>query len=603
MPVIRQLPESLVNRIAAGEVVERAAAAVKELAENALDAGATHIEVTLRDGGQSLIRVTDDGCGMSPDELRLAVQRHATSKLPDDDLSHIHTFGFRGEALPSIGAVARLRIISHDRDARQASQIDVEGGMVADIRPASLAKGTIVEVRDLFYATPARLKFMKTVRTEADYAYEVVERLAMANPHVSFVWQEDDKRPLRFPAVSQADMDASQAMAERLRGLLGAEIVQNMVPLSLEREGMTLSGFAGLPTFNKPTTRSQYLFVNGRPVKDRLLLSALRGAYGDLLPGGRHPAAVLFLSLPFEDVDVNVHPAKTEVRFRDQPRMRGFIITAIRMALEVSVQATRTTLAPQAFGMMQGNLAQAPAATIAHGVPYVSPVVSNIFSISEALPMKRVEEAAYDQGRVLDNAPTASAGIGRLGAAVAQLHGMFIVAQTPEGMIIVDQHAAHERIVYEAMKQALQNNQVKTQILLIPEVVELDKTSASRLVEKQADLQQLGLVIEPFGDGAIVVREVPSLLAGGQVRNLIKDLADELADMDSVQGLASRLDAICSTMACHHSVRAGRQLNIAEMNALLRQMESCPASGQCNHGRPTFVELKLTDLEKLFDRR
>lgn len=604
MPVLRQLPEELVNRIAAGEVVERAAAVVKELAENALDAGATRLDITLHHGGQSLIRIADDGCGMSANELPLAVQRHATSKLPDDDLCHIQSFGFRGEALPSIGAVARVCITSRARQADGAWQIRVEGGVVSSVSPASCAQGTIVEVRDLFYATPARLKFMKTARTETDYAYEVIERLAMAHPHVSFSWQEDDKKPFRLPAIDPGLSDPLQIVAERLSALIGVDTVQSMAPLSLQRDVLTVSGFVGLPTFHKSTMRHQYLFVNGRPVKDRLLLSALRAAYGDLLPGGRYPVAVLYLSLPYEDVDVNVHPAKTEVRFRDQAAIRGFIITAVRQALAGAAQETRNTLAPQALNMMRESLD-----SIAWATPAVSPAYSptataqhaGIFSVSEALPMARTgDPAAHTQH---GNIPETAGAAGRLGAAVAQIHGTFILSQTAEGLVMVDQHAAHERIVYEAMKQALHQNQIRTQLLLIPEVVELDKASIARLLSKQDELARFGLLIESFGDDAVVVREVPGLLSGGSVRNLVKDLADELGEMESTQSLPDRMEAICATMACHHSVRAGRTLTIAEMNALLRQMEACPSSGQCNHGRPTFVELRLADLEKLFDRR
>ncbi len=622
---LRRLPETLVNRIAAGEVIERPAAAVKELAENALDAGAARIEVALRDGGASLIRVADDGCGMSREDLMLAIERHATSKLPDDDLLNIHSFGFRGEALPSIGAVSRMTIASRARNGGEAWQIAVEGGDAGRPAPVAQPEGTCVEVRDLFFATPARLKFLKSVRAESEAAREAVERLAMAHPDVEFVWQEDDKRPVRYAAV-RPDMpglaDADEPMRRRLADILGAEFMDNAIALSVAREGYALSGYAGLPTLHRPTARAQYLFVNGRPVRDKVLLSALRGAYGDVLPSGRHPMAVLFLTVPPREVDVNVHPAKAEVRFRDAALVRGLIVASIRRALEQAGQFTASTLAPQALGMLRGEDTAALAATGTDaqgfadihrgqagggaswggGYPRFAPRPG-------ALPPATLHALA---GAPLSARSTLAGGgesgrpaspVGRLGAAVAQLHGTFIVAQTEDSVVIVDQHAAHERIVYEGMKKALAEGGVKRQILLIPDVVEMEDALAERLAARAGEFEELGLLLEPFGTGAVLVREVPALLGQADIKPLLRDLAEELAEFGDGKALKERLEEVCATMACHGSVRAGRALNADEMNALLRRMEESPNSGQCNHGRPTYVELKKTDLEKLFDRR
>ncbi|HEU0117172.1 MAG TPA: DNA mismatch repair endonuclease MutL [Alphaproteobacteria bacterium] len=606
--VIRRLPESLINRIAAGEVVERPAAAIKELVENALDAGATRIEVAVRNGGQALIRVVDNGRGMSREELLLAVERHATSKLPDDDLWNIQSFGFRGEALPSIGSVSRLSLTSRAKGSDDAWQLLVDGGEINEPKPASCAEGSQVEVRDLFFATPARLKFLKTVRTENDYAREVVEKLAMAYPHVDFSWQEDEKRPIRFAAQNQASLSEDETLRERLANVIGEDFIENAVPVMASREGVSLSGFAGLPTHHRPTARGQYLFVNNRPVRDKVLLSAVRGAYGDVLPSGRYPMLVLFLDVPPREVDVNVHPTKAEVRFRDSALVRGLIVTGIRRALEEAGQYTTSTLAPQALHMLRpesmpsmpsyptgfsdSHAGQAPldwsgmsSGSAAHAV------ASQL--LPDAAPLAR-------PAGVIAEMP---ARIGRLGAAVAQVHGTFIVSQTEDSVIIVDQHAAHERIVYERMKHSLETNGIKRQILLIPEVVEFEEASGARLVARADQLAELGLVIEAFGPGAVLVREIPALLGKTDVKTLLKDLADEFAEYDDAHSLKDRLEAVCSTMACHGSVRAGRALNADEMNALLRQMEGTANSGQCNHGRPTYVELKRTDLEKLFDRR
>ena len=609
-PTIRRLSETTVNRIAAGEVVERPASAVKELVENALDAGAAHIDVVMRDGGQSLIGVTDDGCGMSPEELALSVERHATSKLPDDDLVHIASLGFRGEALPSIGAVARLTITSRPADAEHASAITVEGGRVGPVMPAALAAGSRVEVRDLFFATPARRKFLKTPRTEFAYALDTVKRLAMAHPHVAFSLADGDRVAFRATRQLAAGADARLA---RLGTVLGADFVDNALPIDATREQIRLVGFAGLPTFNRGTAQHQYLFVNGRPVKDRMLAGAVRGAYADFLARDRHPVLALFVEAPAEAVDVNVHPAKAEVRFKDAGVVRGLIVSALRHALAEAGHRASTTVAQAALGAARphgagpalpyGGAPHRPSGGFAEtAATYHAPLADTGGQAALdpagalAAPSARdVTEAERAAGEAYQTHP--------LGAARAQLHATYIVAQTADGLTIVDQHAAHERLVYERIKQALADGTVARQILLLPEVVELDETSADRLVARVGELADLGLVIEPFGSGAVVVRETPALLGEMNVAGLVRDLADDLTELDAALTLKERLQEVCSTMACHGSVRAGRRLTTPEMNALLREMEGTPHSGQCNHGRPTYVELKLADIERLFGRR
>jgi len=592
---LRRLPESLVNCIAAGEVIERPAAAVKELVENALDAGATKLDIAWREGGQALIKVTDNGAGMAREELELAIERHATSKLPDDDLWNIRSFGFRGEALPSIGAVARLAITSRKTGSTEAWEIRVEGGDVTPPRPAAQPEGTSVEVRDLFFATPARLKFLKSTRTESAAIREAVERLAMANPAVEFTLQEDDRRPIRYPAVNHpplaggskspgldpGDFGEGSSCLERLTAILGSDFMLNVAPVNLLREETSLTGYACLPTGHRPTTREQYLFVNGRPVRDKVLLAAVRGAYGDLLPSGRHPAVVLFLTLPVKEVDVNVHPTKAEVRFRDTARVRGLIVTAIRDALGHAAQFTSSALAPEVLQKLQTfPAAAAPQTGFSEHLFEKTP------------PAARTHETGPQDYRQ-----------NRLGAAVAQIHGTFILAQTESSLVIVDQHAAHERIVYERIKKGLKEGKILRQILLIPEVVELEAPAAERVLAASEALAELGLVIEPFGAGAILIREAPAMLNEANFKNLLRDLAEELAEFEDSQKVKERLEHIAATMACHGSIRAGRILTIEEMNALLRHMDETPNSGQCSHGRPTYVELKLTDLQKLFDRR
>jgi DNA mismatch repair protein MutL len=618
---IRLLPPDLVNRIAAGEVVERPASAVKELVENALDAGASRIEVMLREGGRSLILVEDDGGGMTPAELELAVERHATSKLPDDDLVHIATLGFRGEALPSIAAVSRLTLTSRKAGADSAWSLALEAGAKGKPQPAALALGTRIEVRDLFFATPARLKFLKAPRTELGHAEEVVKRLAMAHPEVAFTLRDETRVLFRYqPPGADLVGDVAGARLARLGAIMGREFQENALALDALREGVRLSGHAGLPTLNRATADQQFLFVNGRPVRDRLLQGAVRGAYQDFLARDRHPLVALFLDLPPEEVDVNVHPAKAEVRFRDSGLVRGLIVGAIRHALAEAGHRASTTVAGAALGAFRpgsefGGVLGARPELMGAGRP-AGFFQGNYGGYRGGAVPHRLAEAAAQAFAPLDGfdrpsaradavSETAAPDAARypLGVARGQLHETYIVAQTADGIVIVDQHAAHERLVYERMKQALAETGVARQGLLIPEVVELEEPAVARLVKRAPELAELGLVLEGFGPGAVVVREVPAMLGATDAKGLVRDLADELAAMGEALSLKERLEHVCGTMACHGSVRAGRRLTQPEMDALLRQMEATPHSGQCNHGRPTYVELKLADIERLFGRR
>jgi len=604
---IRLLPPDIVNRIAAGEVVERPASAVKELVENAIDAGARRIDVTLKDGGRALIQIVDDGHGMDAEELSLAVERHATSKLPGDDLAHIATLGFRGEALPSIGSVGRLAITSRKRDAASAWRLAIDAGVKGQVEPAALTAGTRVELTDLFYATPARLKFLKSSRSEFGHAEDVVQRLAMAHPEIAFSLSDGERVVLRYAAAPSLLDDTKAARLERLSAIMGREFAENALPIEAEREAHRLTGFIGLPTLNKATAAQQFLFVNGRPVRDRLLQGAVRGAYQDFLARDRHPLVALFLDVPAAEVDVNVHPAKAEVRFRDPGLVRGLIVGAARHALAAAGHRASTTVADAAMGSFRpATMAPswgsapwrgAPAGfSSAHLPRGVAEAVAEIYKPFEGFDRPQAAPAGTETG-----APAAIAY--PLGAARAQVHDTYIVAQTAQGIVIVDQHAAHERLVYERMKQALGAGGVKRQGLLIPEVVELEPAAAERLVARAGELGELGLALEAFGQGAVVVREVPALLGEVDVKGLVRDLADEIEEFGSALSLKERLEDVCGTLACHGSVRAGRRLNLAEMDALLRQMEATPHSGQCNHGRPTYVELQLADIERLFGRR
>ncbi len=604
MPV-RQLTEAMVNRIAAGEVVERPASAVKELIENALDAGAHRIEVLTDGGGRRLIRVSDDGEGMTHHDLDLAVERHATSKLAGDDLNNIRTLGFRGEALPSIGAVARLAIATRHTSEPHAWAIGVEGGVKSEIKPAALGSGTRIEVRDLFYATPARLKFLKSDRAEAEAVREVVRRLAMSRPDVAFTLAGEERAPVTFPAV----MPGAVGRLARLGDVLGAEFRANAVEIRGGRDALAIEGYAALPTFTRGNALGQYLFVNGRPVRDKLLIGAVRAAYADYLPRDRHPVVALFVTIDSREVDVNVHPAKTEVRFRDGGLVRALIVRALQEGLARDSQRAASTGGTSTVSAFRPGIAPRPGAWDWRNSP-ARPMAPQGGGAALAFAPGFAETAQT----VLDVPPSADARahgeepapdlIDRpLGAARAQVHETYIVAQTRDGIVIVDQHAAHERLVYERMKAAVDKSGVARQILLIPDIVELDEGDVERLTARAADLARFGLLIEPFGPGAVAVTETPSLLGAIDAAALVRDLADHLAEWDEALPLERRLMHVASTMACHGSVRAGRRLKPEEMNALLRDMEATPNSGQCNHGRPTYVELKLADIERLFGRR
>jgi DNA mismatch repair protein MutL len=595
---IRQLSETLINQIAAGEVIERPASAAKELIENALDAGATRIEIATAGGGKTLLRVTDNGSGMAPSELELAIRRHCTSKL-DTDLLDIRTLGFRGEALPSIGSVARLSLLSRTAEASEGAEISVTGGKVEPVRPAAANRGTVVEVRDLFFATPARLKFMKSEKAEASAISDVVRRMAIAFPHVRFVLSGSDRTTLEFPATGTDRL-------ARIAQVLGRDFRDNAIEIDAEREGVRLTAFAGVPTFNRGNSLHQFAFVNGRPVQDKLLWSALRAAYAETIPHGRYPVAVLSIEIDPALVDVNVHPAKSDVRFRDPGLVRGLVIGAIREALGREGDRAATT---GASGLMRAFRpeAQRPATP---WTPAASPY--RPFEPAASMPL-RAEQAGFAEFAtpsarselvftahqpVPDDAPQQHP----LGAARAQLHENYIVAQTQDGLVIVDQHAAHERLVFESMRNALHSRAVPAQALLIPEIVDLPEDDCDRLVAHAEEFATLGLGIERFGPGAIAVRETPAMLGEMDAAGLIRQLADELAEWDTANGLKAKLEYLAATMACHGSVRSGRRMRPEEMNALLRQMEATPGSGQCNHGRPTYIELKLSDIERLFGR-
>lgn len=617
--IIHLLSERTINRIAAGEVVERPASAVKELVENAIDAGATRIDVVMREGGRKLIQVKDNGCGMSADELALSVERHATSKLRDEDLVNIGSLGFRGEALASIGAVSHLSVSSRAYNADEAWTVTVDAGAKSGPIPTALSAGTVIEVRDLFFATPARLKFLKTNRTEYGQATDVMKRLAMAHPEVAFTLSDGERTTFRAPHAATMVGDAR---LERLGAILGREFRENALDIDAEREGMQLTGYAGLPTYSRGNAQHQYLFVNGRPVKDRMLAGAVRGAYQDYLARDRHPLLALFLDVPASFVDVNVHPAKAEVRFRDAGLVRGLIVSSLRHALAGAGHRASTTVADAALGAMRlhtGGTAL-PWTRESSGRPNLphgfQDVVNQIYA-----PDQPRYQAGFGEGGQLGfeargdmAAPSArtpehnaaaepTTASYPLGTARGQVHATYIVSQTADGLVIVDQHAAHERLVYERMKKQIAATGVARQALLLPEVVELEDAPAARLIARADELLALGLVVEPFGDGAVMVREVPAMLGKLDVKGLVRDLADEITELDEALSLKEKLEDVCGTMACHGSVRAGRRLTVEEMNALLREMEETPHSGQCNHGRPTYVELKLADIEKLFGRR
>ncbi len=628
-PIIRQLDDSAINRIAAGEVVERPASAVKELVENAIDAGATRITVEIADGGKTLIRVTDDGCGMTPEDLPLALSRHATSKIDGSDLLNIHTFGFRGEALPSLGAVGRLTITSR-AEGHEAAQIRVSGGRLEPVKPAALRAGTIVELRDLFFATPARLKFMRTDRAESQAISDTVKRLAMAEPSVGFTLRDvsgGKTGGAEGRVTFRADPlpgDLFDALHGRLASVLGREFSENALKIDATREGIRLYGYAALPTYSRGAAVAQFLFVNTRPVKDKMLTGALRAAYFDFLSRDRHPAAALFIDCDPQLVDVNVHPAKSEVRFRDPGLARGLIVSALRHALAEAGHRASTTVAgatlgamtpeqptatgaPRIYQMDRPSLGARSSAYAAQspGLPQASPLdapPSPGFAELQGAFSGQVTEvpvAPMAPGQASD-APGAEAL--PLGAARGQVHENYIIAQTRDGMVIVDQHAAHERLVYEKLKHQMAENGVAAQALLIPEIVELSDNDCACLLGVAEELAKFGLGIEPFGGNAVAVRETPAILGEVNAEAMLKDILDELSDQGESQLVQAKIEAILSRVACHGSIRSGRRMRGEEMNALLREMEATPHSGQCNHGRPTYVELKLTDIERLFGR-
>ncbi|WP_406735769.1 DNA mismatch repair endonuclease MutL [Thioclava sp. GXIMD4215] len=633
-PVIRQLDDAAANRIAAGEVVERPSSAVKELVENAIDAGATRVDVAYADGGKTLVRITDNGCGMTAEDLPLALSRHATSKIDGSDLLNIHTFGFRGEALPSLGSVGRLTITSR-AEGYDAATITVNGGLIGAVKPAALNRGTVVELRDLFYATPARLKFMRTDRAEAQAISDVMKRLAMAEPKISFTLRDisegrREREIFRFDAEQGEMFDA---LGMRLARVIGREFADNAIRIDAEREGIRLTGYAALPTYSRGAAVEQYLFVNNRPVRDKMLIGALRAAYMDFLSRERHPAAALFVSCDPERVDVNVHPAKAEVRFRESQVVRGLIVSGLRAALGGAGHRASTTVADATLAAfrpeaMPDPVAQQPSfprvyqmdrpsmgatrAAYAAQAPDFQPAPAYPARAYPSQPQDGFAETTafheaqpgYDSPSArFETAPAPADLTARpLGAARAQLHENYIVAQTERGMVIVDQHAAHERLVYERLKRQMAENGVPAQALLIPEIVELSAGDAALLLEHAEVLAKLGLSIEEFGGHAIAVRETPAILGEINAENLLRDVLDELSDLGDSQLVQAKIEAVLSRMACHGSIRSGRQMRAEEMNALLREMEATPHSGQCNHGRPTYVELKLSDIERLFGR-
>ncbi len=596
-PVIRQLGEAAINRIAAGEVVERPASAVKELVENAIDAGARRMTVDYADGGKTLIRVTDDGCGMTAADLPLALSRHATSKIDGSDLLAISSFGFRGEALPSLGAVGRLCVTSRVA-GQEAASLSVSGGRIGGVRPAALTQGTVVELRDLFFATPARLKFLRSDRAEAQAIADVIRRLALAQPFAGFVLRDvsgGGEGRVIFRADPESG-DPFDALLGRTARVLGKDFADNVLRVEAEQDGMRLSGYAALPTYSRGSSAAQFLFVNGRPVLDRLLFGALRAAYFDVLSRDRHPAAVLRLDCDPQRVDVNVHPAKSEVRFREPGLARGLIVSGLRQALAAGARRSSSTLGSATLAALRPDMPRVyrmerPAAPALRRALQMQSPLPAVAGFAEACSARI--EPAQDQ----EDAETLP-----LGAARAQVHENYIIAQTGRGIVIVDQHAAHERLVYERLKRQRAGQGIAAQSLLIPVIVEMSDADVARLLEVAPDLHKLGLTAEPFGRGAVAVREVPAILGQVDARRLILDVLDELSDLGDSGLVQAKIDAVLSRMACHGSIRSGRRMRAEEMNALLREMEATPHSGQCNHGRPTYVELKLADIERLFGR-
>ena len=589
---IRVLPSNLVNQIAAGEVVERPASVVKELVENSVDAGATVIDVYLTDGGKSLITIVDNGKGMTKDELPIAIERHATSKLPDNDLFNICYLGFRGEALPSISSVARLTIISRTKDSDSAWKIEVNGGEVSAVQPLAGSCGTRIEVRDLFYAQPARLKFLKASSSETAACVETIQRIALANPAISFSLTADGKKKLHYPAAIGDDI---QQRLERLSDIVGKEFRDNSVMIDESRDNVRISGYISLPTYNKANSLSQFLFVNNRPVRDKLLLGALKGAYQDVLTSGRYPVCALYFNLPAHEVDVNVHPSKTEVRFYNSQQVRGLLVTAVRNALSRGSIKTSNML-------NINNIAKFETADNDYNLNEPLKTFQASFTPRKQAVLPELEQQFsykndFARSQLVENEP-----IGVLGLARAQINDTYIISQTPDSLIIVDQHAAHERIVMEKLKSGLATHSVARQIMLIPEIVSLNDVEKTKILAAAPRLAELGLIIEEFGSTEVLVREVPALIKDGNIKGLIQDLAQQIAEWGEAFDLTEKMHLVCATIACHGSVRAGRRLNIDEMNHLLRDMEKTPRSGQCNHGRPTYIEMKISDIAHLFER-
>ena len=617
---IRVLPSNLVNQIAAGEVIERPASVIKELVENAIDAGASKIEVTLAGGGKNLIVVNDNGKGIGKDELSLAVERHATSKLPDNDLFNINFLGFRGEALPSIASVAKMTISSRQQGADSGWQISVNGGDKGEVKPAAVPLGTRIEVRDLFYTTPARLKFMKADASETAQCVDMLQRIALANPQISFYLESDGKKKVALNACQGELFDSRQ---RRVADVMGGEFEENSVAISAGNDFCKISGFIGIPTYNKANSLSEFLFVNNRPVRDKLILGAIKGAYQDMMTSGRYPACAVFVEVEPMYVDVNVHPTKAEVRFYDNGAIRGLLVGSIRHALSLGGKKSAETGGLEHLlehTLEENEIPQQIYSNAERQADYVMRERTTEFTTT---PFNNVKNYGGGHGRSsystmsiptleskfsvrVAEEPTAEtiAEVGELGLAKAQFHNTYIISQTEDSIVIIDQHAAHERITMEKMKQSMaKHEQVPTQMLLLPEVVDLSLSEKENVLEYAEQLAQLGLRLEEFGTSAVLVREIPALLGDADVKKLVKDIAAEISEWGGEYALSDKIHHICATIACHGSVRAGRSLNIEEMNHLLRDMEKTEHSGQCNHGRPTYVKIKLSDIEKLFERR
>ncbi len=604
---LRLLPQNLINKIAAGEVIERPSAVIKELLENSIDAKASNISILIREGGQKLISVSDNGSGMTPSEISLAVERHATSKLPDDNLVDIKYFGFRGEALPAIGAVSNLQIVSRTKENDSGWKIDVNGGKISLPVPSSAVQGTTVKVSNLFFATPARLKFLKSPKSEQNRIIEIFKRICIAHPEISFKLSNENKELFNVPSLSISSEDIR---LQRISAILGTSFFHNTIPVIANREGFQLTGYAGLPTFNRGNSSMQYLFVNSRPVNDRILFGALKGAYQDFLASNRYAIAVLFLSAPPNMVDVNVHPTKTEVRFQNQGIVRGLIVSGVKHALSQAGHKTSTTVTDAALGAIRvaSNLPNfgkpsenIPSPSSGSG-PFFKNTPHGLNEGTQLLPMLDFSPS----GPKAPNDPNAAPEEDQffpLGAARCQLHETYIVAQSNNGIVIVDQHAAHERLVEERIKRDLIQGSLKSQGLLIPEIVDLTVEDCDRLLSRKEEFKELGLIIDRFGPSSLVVRETPALLGTINLAGLMQDLADDLSSYDETLTLKDKINNVSATMACHSSIRAGRRLNPDEMNSLLREMEETPYSGQCSHGRPTYIEIKLRDIERLFGRR